>query len=112
MIDVVTDADNSLQFNALKGSISPYAQPDPSDMDICASQVYSAIKNEDAIIPPYQSYFVDGKEYAKHIDRIVHDFWIASLEAETDSKALVAQAIEEFRTILDHKAEELALSNK
>ena len=112
MIDVVTDEDNSLQFNALKGSISPYSQPDPAGMDICASQVYAAIENEDAIIPPYQSYFVEGKEYAKHIDRIIHEFWIASLETDTDSTALVAQAIKDFRTIFDHKAKELALSNK
>jgi len=110
MIEVVTDAEISLQFNTLKGSISPYSQPNPSGVDICTSQVYAAMENENAIIPNYQSYFTDDKEYAKNIDRLIHDFWLASLKTDTVSEDLVAQTIEEFRDNFKQHVKEPTLS--
>lgn len=107
MLDVVSDADISLKFNALKGSVSPYAKPDSASLDVCTSQVYAALKNTDAIIPPYQSYFSNGGDYAEHIDHAIYELWSASLQSDHDANELIERTLERFRTILERRAKQL-----
>ena len=99
MLDVVSDPEINLKFNALKGSISPYAQPDSSELDVCTSQVYAALANEKAVIPPYQTYFYESGESAEFIDRTIYEFWNASLDTDANSDDLVSQTLDRFRTI-------------
>ena len=102
MLDVVSDTEINLQFNALKGSISPYGQPDSSELDICSSQVYALMDNEEAIVPPFQTYFPKTGEYADDVDRLIYQFWNDSLKADVDSGELIEQTAEQFKTILEN----------
>jgi hypothetical protein len=108
MLDVVSDAKVSLDFNALKGSVSPYAKPQMSDMDACSKQVYSALENDEVILPPYHSYFPDGGNYAELVDTIIYEFWNASLQSNDKPVELIEETLEKFRTLLASKKELLA----
>ena len=88
MLDIVSDPAISLQFNALH----------------CTAQVYAALSNEDAIIPPYHSYFAGAGEYAELVDRAIYEFWIASQQMDTNSSELIERTREKFRAILKRKS--------
>ena len=112
MLDVVSDTELNRQFNALKGSISPYGQPDFSELDICTSQVYTVMDNEEAVIPPFQTYFPKTGEYADDVDRMTYQFWNDSLKADVDSDELIEQTAEQFRTILENITIGVAAANE
>ena len=112
MLDVVSDTEINLQFNALKGSVSPYGRPDPSELDICTSQVYAVLDNEEAVIPPVHTYFPETGEYADDIDRLIYQFWNDSLNADVDSDELIEQTAEQFKTILENITIDVAAANE
>jgi len=103
MLDVVSDANVSLDFNALKGSVSPYAKPAPSAMDTCDKQVYAAIDDEEAIIPPYHSYFSNVGEQIEYVDMVIDEFWNASRQSNQNPAELIEHAVEKFRSIIEHR---------
>ena len=103
MLDVVSDANVSLDFNALKGSVSPYAKPAPSAMDTCDEQVYAAIDDEEAIIPPYHSYFSNVGEQIEYVDMVIDEFWNASRQSNQNPAELIEHAVEKFRSIIEHR---------
>ncbi len=97
MLDVVSDPAVNLQFNTLKGSVSPYNQPSADRIDVCSAQVYNTLSKPDAVIPPYASY--GHGSYMDKIDVAIYNFWKAS-QLSTDNAALVTTATDIFRKIL------------
>jgi len=98
MLDVVSDPAVNLQFNALKGSISPYSKPAAEQLDACSSQVYDVLSNKQAVIPPYGSY--GNGTYIDQIDEEIYRLWKASQDSG-DDEAIVAVSAERFRKILE-----------
>jgi len=101
MLDIVSDAELNVNFNLLKGSVSPYAKPAINKLDVCSAQVYETLKNEDAILAPYASYS-SRDDFMDQIDRVIFEFWQQSV-AGSDSKELINTTAAKLRTILASK---------
>ncbi len=97
MLDVVSDPEVNLQFNTLKGSVSPYKKPSADELDICNSQVYSILNNKDAVIPPYAS--IGARRPMHALDTQIYTLWKESQQT-TDINALVSDTLEKFRKIM------------
>ena len=101
MLDVVSDPEVNLQFNSLKGSVSPYMKPPADQLDICSEQVYEILSDKEAVIPPYASY---ENPTMHQIDSEIYDLWKKSQQT-TDIDALVAASIENFSRLLREASE-------
>ena len=97
MLDVVSDPAVNLQFNLLKGSVSPYIKPSSDKLDICSTQVYDILSNKDAVVPPYASYSDAGTMH--RLDAEIYDLWKQSQQT-TDTNALVEASMKNFRKLL------------
>ncbi len=93
MLDVISDPDVNLQFNSLKGSVSPYTKPSPDELDICSAQVYEILSNKEAVIPPYASYGDAGTMH--RLDAEIYDLW-KNAQQTTDIDALVEASMKNF----------------
>lgn len=103
MLNIVADPETNLQFNALKGSVSPFAEPDAETLDICSEQVYKTFENDEAVLPPYVS-FHQKNDFMHRIDTVINDVWQRSLAAEESTQEIVASALDEFTSILEARA--------
>jgi len=97
MLDIVSDPDVNLQFNALKGSVSPYKKPAADALDICSAQVYDILSNKEAVMPPYAAYAHNGSMHA--IDTEIYRLWKDAADS-TDLNATVETSIANFTEIL------------
>ena len=112
MLDVVSDPEASLAFNALKGSVSPYVTPAADQRDVCSAQVYDVLSDSEAVLQPYASYAHGA--YMHHIDSTIYCFWQASVAGDVDDEALIEQTVVQFNSILDQRkleSENPTLSN-
>lgn len=101
MLDVVSDAETSLRFNALKGSVSPYQRAAAANQDICTRQVHQALEDEDSILPPHHSYFPLGGDTIEQVGYAIYKLWNDSLQADQNADELVEKSLETFRSILE-----------
>ena len=97
MLDVVSDPEVNLAFNALKGSVSPFLKPSEENLDVCSAQVYKALAREESVIPPYAAY--PHGAYMHKLDNEVFRLWQASKPGGIDAAA-ISSSIENFREIL------------
>ena len=103
MLDVVSDPSVNLQFNSLKGSVSPYNKPTSESLDVCSTQVYDILSNKEAVLPPYASYGDAG--YMHLLDSEIYDLWKESQQT-SDVDALVAASMKNFRKLLRAQQQE------
>jgi len=101
MLNVVSDAQTSLRFNALKGSVSPYKRAAEANQDICTRQVHKVLDENGSILPPHHSYFPHGGDTIEHVGNAIYKLWNASLQADQSTEELVEKTLDTFRSILE-----------
>lgn len=103
MLDVVSNVDTSMAFNKLKGSVSPFAQAS-ADMDPCTQQVYTVMKDDAAVLPPYTA-FRQRNDFIHRVDTLINDTWQRALAGEESNASLVAATLDQFSVILKDRYE-------
>lgn len=82
------------EFNRVKGSVPPFRNVDPADVDHCGKKVVSLLSSEQGILPSYASYS-DG-EFHNALEMVIHDIWTGRFaNAEHAAAALKVVLMEE-----------------
>jgi len=89
MLEVVSDPQHNLEFNLLKGSVSPYSLPAKNQLDVCTQQVYSVLEYPDAVIAPYATYS-DGSGFLARVDSALYEFWKQSVAGDVSEESITA----------------------
>lgn len=107
MLDIVLDPALNLQFNTLKGSLSPYAQPTSEESDPCSAQAYAVLSSNGELIPPVKSYFSEASDYMEDFNMAMYELWTASQQPSSNLDELVKQARDNAHTIMKQRADGL-----
>jgi len=107
MLDIVLDPALNLQFNTLKGSLSPYAQPTSDESDPCSAQAYAVLSSNGELIPPVKSYFSEASDYMEDFNMAMYELWTASQQPSSNLDELVKQARDNAQTIMKQRADGL-----
>jgi len=102
MLDIVSDPDVNLQFNALKGAVSPYKKPAADALDTCSAQVSNILFNKEAVMTPYAAYAHNSSLHAT--DTEIYRLWKDAADS-TELNATVEVSIVNFTELLRERKE-------